>query len=76
MKVARTPFYFRLKCHTIIVATGAIGKRLRLPREGEFLSRGISGCAICDGALPLFKGQVLAVVGGGNIATKETLYLN
>ncbi|KAI9080770.1 hypothetical protein K1719_037283 [Acacia pycnantha] len=65
----------KIKCHTIIVATGATAKRLRLPREDEFWSRGISACAICDGASPLFKGQVLAVVGGGDTATEEALYL-
>ncbi|GFY81115.1 NADPH-dependent thioredoxin reductase C [Actinidia rufa] len=65
----------KVKCHSIIVATGATAKRLRLPREDEFWSRGISACAICDGASPLFKGQVLAVVGGGDTATEEALYL-
>ncbi|KAK4281897.1 hypothetical protein QN277_013341 [Acacia crassicarpa] len=65
----------KIKCHTIIVATGATAKRLRLPREDEFWSRGISACAICDGASPLFKGQVLAVIGGGDTATEEALYL-
>ncbi|KAI3472207.1 hypothetical protein Pfo_029695 [Paulownia fortunei] len=65
----------KVKCHSIIYATGATAKRLRLPREDEFWSRGISACAICDGASPLFKGQVLAVVGGGDTATEEALYL-
>ncbi|CAM8963366.1 unnamed protein product [Rhodiola kirilowii] len=64
-----------VKCHSIIFATGATAKRLRLPREDEFWSRGISACAICDGASPLFKGQILAVVGGGDTATEEALYL-
>lgn len=48
---------------------------MNLPREDEFWSRGISACAICDGASPLFKGQVLAVVGGGDTATEEAIYL-
>ncbi|KAI3811718.1 hypothetical protein L1987_21447 [Smallanthus sonchifolius] len=65
----------KVKCHSIIVATGATAKRLNLPREEEFWSRGISACAICDGASPLFKGQVLAVVGGGDTATEEAIYL-
>ncbi|KAK2975146.1 hypothetical protein RJ640_010826 [Escallonia rubra] len=64
-----------VKCHSVIFATGATARRLRLPREEEFWSRGISACAICDGASPLFKGQVLAVVGGGDTATEEALYL-
>ncbi|GMP86797.1 hypothetical protein CsSME_00039440 [Camellia sinensis var. sinensis] len=65
----------KVKCQSVIVATGATAKKLRLPREEEFWSRGISACAICDGASPLFKGQVLAVVGGGDTATEEALYL-
>ncbi|KAL3623749.1 hypothetical protein CASFOL_032565 [Castilleja foliolosa] len=65
----------KVKCHSIIYATGATARRLKLPREDEFWSRGISACAICDGASPLFKGQVLAVVGGGDTATEEALYL-
>jgi thioredoxin reductase (NADPH) len=68
-------FNFQVKCHSIIYATGATAKKLSLPREEEFWSRGISACAICDGASPLFKGQVLAVVGGGDTATEEALYL-
>ncbi|KAK9289807.1 hypothetical protein L1049_007967 [Liquidambar formosana] len=65
----------KVKCHSVIYATGATARRLSLPREDEFWSRGISACAICDGASPLFKGQVLAVVGGGDTATEEALYL-
>ncbi|KAK6941808.1 FAD/NAD(P)-binding domain [Dillenia turbinata] len=65
----------KVKCHSLIYATGATAKRLKLPREDEFWSRGISACAICDGASPLFKGQILAVVGGGDTATEEALYL-
>ncbi|XP_077248386.1 NADPH-dependent thioredoxin reductase C [Tasmannia lanceolata] len=78
--VKNSPFTVRssereVKCHSLIVATGATAQRLRLPREEEFWSRGISACAICDGASPLFKGQVLGVVGGGDTATEEALYL-
>ncbi|KAK8593427.1 hypothetical protein V6N12_045508 [Hibiscus sabdariffa] len=78
--VKSNPFTIRssereVKCHSVIFATGATAKRLRLPREDEFWSRGISACAICDGASPLFKGQVLAVVGGGDTATEEAIYL-
>ncbi|CAI0374933.1 unnamed protein product [Linum tenue] len=65
----------KIICHSLIYATGATAKRLSLPREEEFWSRGISACAICDGASPLFKGQVLAVVGGGDTATEEAIYL-
>ncbi|KAL5196852.1 hypothetical protein ABZP36_000364 [Zizania latifolia] len=80
VNVKSRPFVIRssdreVKCHSLIIATGANAKRLRLPREDEFWSRGISACAICDGASPLFKGQVLAVVGGGDTATEEAIYL-
>ncbi|KAH9321247.1 hypothetical protein KI387_015886 [Taxus chinensis] len=65
--VRSRPFTIRssereVKCHSLIVATGATARRLGLPHEQEFWSRGISACAICDGASPLFKGQELAVV--------------
>ncbi|XP_050227197.1 NADPH-dependent thioredoxin reductase 3 [Mercurialis annua] len=78
--VSNSPFTVKsserkVKCHSIILATGATARRLKLPREDEFWSRGISACAICDGASPLFKGQVLAVVGGGDTATEEAIYL-
>eukprot|EP00252_Welwitschia_mirabilis_P026815 TRINITY_DN8940_c0_g1_i1.p1 TRINITY_DN8940_c0_g1~~TRINITY_DN8940_c0_g1_i1.p1 ORF type:complete len:535 (-),score=103.18 TRINITY_DN8940_c0_g1_i1:86-1690(-) len=78
--VKNRPFTIRssehaVKSHSLIFATGATAKRLGLPREHEFWSRGISACAICDGASPLFKGQELAVVGGGDTATEEALYL-
>jgi thioredoxin reductase (NADPH) len=46
-----------------------------LPQEHEFWIRGISAYAICDDASPIFRGQELAVVGGGDLATKEALYL-
>ncbi|XP_062186568.1 thioredoxin reductase NTRC-like [Phragmites australis] len=80
VNVKSSPFVIRssdreVKCHSLIIATGATAKRLRLPREHEFWSRGISACAICDGASPLYKGQVLAVVGGGDTATEEAIYL-
>ncbi|CAN6443971.1 unnamed protein product [Victoria cruziana] len=80
LDLRKRPFTVRssereVKCHSVIFATGATAKRLRLPREDEFWSRGISACAICDGASPLFKAQVLAVVGGGDTATEEAIYL-
>ncbi|CAI7842643.1 unnamed protein product, partial [Closterium sp. NIES-54] len=64
-----------LRCHSVIIATGATARRLGLPSEREYWSRGISACAICDGASPIFKGQELAVVGGGDTAVEEALYL-
>ena len=64
-----------VKAHSVILATGATAKRLKIPSEETFWSRGISACAICDGPSPIFKGEELAVVGGGDTATEEALYL-
>ena len=61
--------------HSLIIATGATAKRLGLPSEEKFWSRGISACAICDGASPIFRDQEVAVVGGGDTATEEAVYL-
>lgn len=63
------------KTHSIIIATGATAKRLGLPSEKEFWSNGISACAICDGATPIFKNEELAVIGGGDSAAEEAVYL-
>lgn len=64
-----------VKAHTVIVATGAAAKRLHLPSEERFWAKGISACAICDGASPLFRGKEVAVVGGGDSAAEEAVYL-
>ncbi len=64
-----------VRAHSLIIATGATAKRLGLPSEHQFWSRGISACAICDGASPLFKGADVAVVGGGDSAAEEAVYL-
>lgn len=64
-----------VKAHSIIIATGATAKRLHLPSETTFWNKGISACAICDGASPLFSQAPVAVVGGGDSATEEAVYL-
>lgn len=64
-----------VKANSVIIATGATAKRLRLPSEEQFWSKGISACAICDGASPLFKGRPVAVAGGGDSAAEEAVYL-
>ena len=61
--------------HSIIIATGATARRLGLPSEKQFWSRGISACAICDGATPIFRGEELTVIGGGDSAAEEAVYL-
>jgi thioredoxin reductase (NADPH) len=64
-----------VRAHALIVATGASARRLRVPGEDAFWSRGISACAICDGAAPIYAGVELAVVGGGDSACEEAVYL-
>lgn len=64
-----------VRAHSIVIATGASAKRLRIPGEDKFWSRGISACAICDGAAPIYSGKELAVVGGGDSACEEAVYL-
>ncbi|DBA65911.1 TPA: hypothetical protein ACH3X2_002936 [Trebouxia sp. C0005] len=64
-----------VKAHSIIIATGATAKRLGIPSEEKFWSQGISACAICDGASYSFRNQELAVVGGGDTAVEEAIYL-
>ena len=60
---------------TLIVATGARANYLGLPSEEAFKNRGVSACAVCDGALPRFRNQPLVVVGGGDSAIEEASYL-
>lgn len=64
-----------VRANSVIVATGATAKRLGIPAEQTLWSKGISACAICDGASPIFKDEEVAVVGGGDTATEEAVYL-
>lgn len=60
---------------SVIIATGATAKRLHLPGEDKYWQRGISACAVCDGALPIFRNAPLAVIGGGDSAVEEAMFL-
>jgi len=64
-----------VEAHTVIVATGARANYLGLESEQAFKNRGVSACAVCDGALPRFRDKPLVVVGGGDSAVEEATYL-
>lgn len=64
-----------VKALTIIIATGARANYLGLPSEDKLKNRGVSACAVCDGALPRFRNKPLVVVGGGDSAVEESTYL-
>src|SRR5262249_37642857 len=63
------------EAHALIVATGARANYLGLPSEEAYKNRGVSACAVCDGALPRFRNKPLVVVGGGDSAVEEATYL-
>jgi thioredoxin reductase (NADPH) len=77
--LSRRPFTLRgdsghYSCDALVIATGASAKYLGLPSETDFMGRGVSGCATCDGFF--YRDQEVCVVGGGNTAVEEALYLS
>jgi thioredoxin reductase (NADPH) len=78
--LSHRPFHVRtpeqeVHAETLILATGATAKRLFVRGEDRLWQCGISACAVCDGALPIFRGKPLVVVGGGDTAVEEATYL-
>ena len=78
VKLAQRPFVLEgdagtYTCDALVIATGASAKYLGLPSEQKFMGQGVSACATCDGFF--FKNQEVAVIGGGNTAVEEALYL-
>ncbi|MDE3068249.1 MAG: thioredoxin-disulfide reductase [Verrucomicrobiota bacterium] len=65
----------QIETETVIIATGASHRRLGVPGEDLLETKGVTYCATCDGALPMFRNQPLVVVGGGDSACEEALYL-
>ena len=79
--LSEAPYEVRLasgniRTKTIIIATGATAKRLDVTGTDRLWQRGISACAVCDGALPVFRDKPLFVVGGGDTAAEEATYLS
>jgi thioredoxin reductase (NADPH) len=80
LDLSQRPFKLRTVSHemeakTLIIATGATARRLAIPGEEKLWQLGISACAVCDGALPIYRQKVLMVIGGGDTAVEEATYL-
>lgn len=78
----RSPFFIKGKkthyeAQSVIISTGATAKRLDIPGagDGEFWQKGVTACAVCDGAAPIFRDKPLFVIGGGDTAMEEALFL-
>ena len=79
--LSQTPFKVwsegqEFRTRSLIIATGATASRLRVPSEDRLWNNGISACAVCDGALPMFRNKPLVVVGGGDSACEEATFLS
>jgi thioredoxin reductase (NADPH) len=65
----------KVEAESVIIATGATAKRMNIKGEHDYWQRGISACAVCDGALPIYRNKPLAVIGGGDSAIEEASHL-
>jgi thioredoxin reductase (NADPH) len=63
------------EAHAVIIATGATAKRLDIPGADVFWQKGVTACAVCDGAAPIFRDKPLYVIGGGDSAVEEAIFL-
>ncbi len=82
IELSNNPFFIKgaqteMTAHAIIIATGATANRLDIPggRDGEFWQKGVTACAVCDGAAPIFRNRPLFVIGGGDSAVEEATFL-
>ena len=82
LDLSKSPFIVYGKGETyqadaVIISTGAVAKRLPIPGagEGEFWQKGVTACAVCDGAMPIFRNKPLYVIGGGDSAIEEATFL-
>lgn len=83
LDLSKRPFKFSTEWdpdteHTadaVILATGAVARRLNLPGEDKYWNNGVSACAVCDGAAPIFRKKHLVVIGGGDSAAEEAMFL-
>src|SRR5579872_5386501 len=80
--LGKRPFVVRgastqVEAEALIIATGATAKRLDIEgaRDGEFWQKGVTACAVCDGAAPIFRNKPLYVIGGGDSAVEEAIFL-
>src|SRR5262245_55667979 len=80
--LANSPFIIRgsttaVQADALVIATGATARRLNVPGagDGELWQKGVSACAVCDGAAPIFRGKELFVIGGGDSAVEEAIFL-
>ena len=81
VNLSKHPFIIKtssqaIETKALVIATGSVAKYLNIPSVEKFKNKGVSACATCDGALPMFRNKVLAVIGGGDTAIEEAIFLS